>query len=432
MRNAALATALLLLTAAAAAPEETPLAQYQRLRQEAAAAAQAGHLATAEAKMEGALAIVPTSPGTLIRLARIENAAGKTNEALAHLTAFALLGLTWDVESDGGLKSLTALPAYAPIGERLARNGQPVGKLEVVQTLPAGSGIYEGLYFAESGWLLSSVTDHTILKLAGGKLTPFLKDEAPAGGLFGLAGQSRQLWATEASGPGIPGSTAPAQTGLVKIDPGTGKVLARYLVPKDGKDHQLGDAVVGFDGTVYVSDARSGEIWRLKPKAQQLELFVAAGQLGSPQGLETCGKDALVVADYTTGLHRLDLKIGRLEAIGGAPVALAGTDGLFGVSFDVQDPPKINPVSYVVTQNGVSPQRLVLLDLDPNCRRIMGSQVLAANHPQMQDLTLGAVVGDNVYFIGNSGWAAFDGEGKRDPAAGPTTTQILKVRLPQR
>jgi len=422
--GAALAALLLI---AAAAPEGR-LAQYQRLRAEAAAAIRAGDLAGAETRLEAALALYPASPGSLLRLARVEGAAGKPDEAIAHLKTYAELGMAGDLSADPALKPLTDLPGFAPVATRLRANAAAKGEpSEVIQ--PGGAGeIWEGVVAVDGGWLLSSVTTRTIVQAtADGTLKPFFQPDAEAGGLFGMAVDRRDkaLWVAEASGPGIPGAAGARRTGLLKLSLKDGRILARYPAPDDGKPHQLGDVTLAPDGTVYASDSLGAVVYRLKRGGAALEPFVAATEMASPQGMVACpGGGALVVADYTTGLHRIDLKTGADRLVGGTDaVALAGTDGLSRL------PRKGGGLTLLATQNGVAPQRVLALRLSPDCRTLLDAGVLASGGTDLDDLSLGAAGGSGVVVIGSSGWAGYDGEG-RPTTPTPRAARLLFIPLP--
>ncbi len=447
-RTAGAALAALLLTSAAAPPDsESRLEQSTRLRREAGAAAQAGDLATAEARLETALALYPTLPGALIRLARVETAAGKPQEALAHLEAYARLGLTLDVAGDPALRTLVDLPGFTPVATQLAANRRPVGRLHPVATLADPAFLAEGVAVLRDpvgeDYLVSAVAARTIVRIGDdGVARPFLKRDAETGGLFGMAVDAGALWVAEAWGEGLPGGSGAKRAGLLKVSSRDGSILGRFPLPDDGEPHQLGDVAVGdiaiggriADGPpIYASDAGGGGIWRLTPGAKALEPFVSSPDIASPQGMAAChGRNALIVADYSTGLHRIDTRTGAVAPLASADAVLAGIDGLAWDSN--QDVQKVGsgparPWELIATQNGAAPQRILSIRLGPDCRSIEQVRVLAANLPGMDDLALGAV-GEAAYiFVGNSQWAGWTADGKRrDGAARPAA--IFKLALP--
>ena len=440
--------AVLLLTGAA--EPESRLEQYFRLRGEAAKAVQTGDLAGAEAKFETALALYPTSPGSLIRLARVEVAAGKPQEAVAHLAVYADLGLTWDVAGDAALKTLVDRPDFAPVAARLSHNTKPIGSIEVVATLADPRFIGEGVEvpFSNSGearWLVSGVAGRAILDVSDpDRIRPFLPASEGTGSLFGMKFDSGPdvIWVSEAWGEGLPGGSGARRTGLLKLSSIDGKILGRFPLPDDGKPHQLGDVVVGDipiggnEAPVYASDSVGGGLYQLPPGARALSPLVTSREIASPQGMAMCRTgSALVVADYPTGLHRVDLKSGAVIAIeGGDRFALAGIDGLvWNSNVDARRiesglPPP--PLELIATQNGVTPQRVLAIQLSPDCRGIISVTVLAANLPEMEDLSLGAIEEEAYFFVGRSQWAGWDADGKPLPGD-PGPVRLLKLRFPR-
>lgn len=427
--GAALVGALFLT---AAAEPESRLEQYFRLRGEAAKAAQAGDLSGAETKYEEALTLYPTAPGSFIRLARIEVAAGKPLEAIVHLGEYARLGLFWDVAGDPVLKALVDRADSAPVAAQLKANAEPVGAPQAIATLGMGGEVFEGIVRADGGWILSSVAGRSLVRrFEDGHIETLFEPNEETGGLFGMAvsPDGKVLWVAESRGAGIPGSTGEPRTGLLKVSLPGGRVLARFFVADDRKKHQLGDLVVDTDGTVYASDGVGAVIYRLKPGGLKLEPFVVTHDMASPQGMAICPGGAMVVADYSTGLHRIVLKTGELTPVGGMRAALAGTDGLFRIAHDfgMRNASPL-PVALVATQNGVTPARVVMLRLSPDCDELEDLTVLASGHPGMDDLTLGAFGEGAVVFIAGSGWAGYDGEGK--PVAGKAGQASLLLLPP--
>lgn len=425
MRIAGLVLAALLCTAATA--PETDLEAYFRLRQEGAAAARANDLATAEARFEAASALFPNAPGPLIMLARIETAAGKPDEAIARLQHYASLGLTYDAAADPALAPLADIPSFGAVVETLKANAAPVGAPHVVAILTPAGAVFEGLAWTGRHWLVSSVAGRTIQKVDEGGLSPFLAPDSATGGLFGMAVDRADgvLWVAEADGPGIPGGQGERRTALLKVELSTGRVLARFPVPDPDKARQLGDVVIMDDGAIYASDGRGSALYRLPKGGKTLEKAADLRELASPQGMVACGSDGLLVADYSSGLHRFDPTSGATTRVEGVPVALAGTDGLFAAG---RTPAGDRII--VATQNGVAPARMVALTLSPDCGRVLKVQVLAAAHEGMDDLTLGAISPGGVGLLVGSGWAGYDQEGKPRAGSNPLPGRLILLPRP--
>src|SRR5690606_27037266 len=136
----------------------------------------------------------------------------------------------------------------------------------------------------------------------------------------------------------------------LKIEVDSGRVLARYPAPTPGR--MLGDVTLAPDGTVYVA---GDDLFQLRPGSEALEVLLPVGQMRSPQGMAvTPDGAALIVADYSSGLWRVDRASGaaaRLAAPSNA--SLIGVDGLIS-----------DGRSVFALQNGAAPQRVLKLTLD--------------------------------------------------------------------
>lgn len=415
MRFLPLTVAALLVMAAAPSPGESMIEQVFRLRAEAAEAAKAGDLKTAQARLESARLLFPTSPGVLIRLARVQAANGDAKGAVATLRAFADLGLVFDVAADPALKDLLARPDYAPVASAMKANAQPRGMANPFLILDRSDFIGEGLAVLPNGdLLLSGVAARTVLRVRQGKAEPFLQGDSETGGLFGMAvAPDGTIWVAEAWGASLPGGTGPSRTGLLKLSP-DGKVLARYPLAEDGKPRQLGDVIVDGAGTVYATDSVGGGIYRLRAGETTLSLLAQSNAIKSPQGMGVCD-GGLLVADYSSGLYVIDTEDGQVRPVEGqGAAALVGLDGL------ANDPSedrrgyrsRVMTLDFLATQNGVEPQRVMALRLDRTCRKLIWAEPRIANLPGVDDLSLGAVGERAYYWVGHSQWGAWGGEGK--------------------
>lgn len=430
------ATALAAVFLIAAEAPETRLEQYQRLRREGVTAAQAGDPGRAEAALTRALALYPDVPGSYIRLARAQAAAGKTAEALANVETYARMGLRLEISRDPALKDLTALPGWAGVAAVFDRNGTPFGDLvEIGSVTGDPEFIGEGLVHDGKGWLLSTVSGRTVVRIGAGETTPFLRADDATGAIFGMAADRERgvLWAAEAWGADLPGGAGPAKTGLLKISLNDGRILARIILPDDGGKHQFGDVALLSDGTVYATDAVGGGVWRLRTGAAALEQLVAPGQMVSPQGMAAChGEKAMLVADYSTGLHRVDLQTGETAPLGGLRTGLAGADGLVvvpGVDYGQRNASPL-PLAVIATQNGVSPQRVMLLRISADCREVEGAELVAANMPGLDDITLAAVDRGEVVVVGYARWADRGQDGKL-ALPEPPPIRVFRATLPR-
>jgi hypothetical protein len=212
------------------------------------------------------------------------------------------------------------------------------------------------------------------------------------------------LWATTAGMPEArdlavndSGSSA-----VMRYDLKSGALQMRYDMPDDSSDHVLGDMAVSRGGDVYVSDAITGAFYTIRAERDSLTMLVRPGTLASPQQpVATPDGKRIFVADYIRGIAIVDRATGKVSWLANdAHAALNGTDGLTIVGH-----------SLIAIQNGVSPQRVIRLDLDNAMTKIVRWSTLAANLPQLKEPTHGVQVGGKFYFIATSGWDRFDPDG---------------------
>lgn len=423
------------LVAAAAwaqvAPPSTPegaVTAFRRLRAEGVAAINSGDMDVASRKLAEADAQVPNHPGLTLLRAKVEAAQDHLPAAMALVGRYADFGFSTDVTTDTVLERMAVESDFAPILRQLNANAAPVGKLEIVGSVE-GAFLAEGIVWdaPRKRWLISGVHERTVVSVKNDKrLTRYLAAGPDADGVQGLALDNARgvLWAGSSGLPQAKNLPAAhkGRAGLLKIDLASGRLLARYDAPAAPSEagRAFGDLTLGPDGTVYVSDSIAGEIWRLAPGAATLERLVAPGTLGSPQGLVvTADGKRLIVADYTSGLNVVEIATGAVARLPvPANASLMGVDGLIRDGADL-----------IGFQNGVSPQRVVRLRLDPAETRLEAWTVLAANLPNLEEPTSGVIVGDDLVFIGRSQWTDFTDAGalRRNPP-GPAVIVRLKLR----
>jgi hypothetical protein len=180
----------------------------------------------------------------------------------------------------------------------------------------------------------------------------------------------------------------------------TRKLVHRYEC-EAGDKHEAGDMTAGANGDVFVSDGASGDIFVLRHDGQKLERLVPAGTFVSPQ-TPTLSVDQklLYVPDYVAGIAAVRLSDGSVEWLTSkSPTALDGIDGLYAIGNQL-----------IAIQNGTAPERIVSFNLSTPTT-VDGWDVLEANWPDLGDPTHGVVVGNEVYFIANSGWDRVDRTG---------------------
>ena len=412
------------------------------LLKEAAALAKSGDQPAALAKLEQAAKLRPDYPRIQTNLARFYAEAKRPDDALAALQRLADMGITLNLAKDPALTSLQPLPRFQSLATQLATPPAPTGAVAATP-IDGVTGILESLLIdATTGtWYFGDVRNRCIWRReAGGTLQRFTAEADELDSVFKLAlsPDRKTLWAATAIVgvmSGVPAADG-SRSALVALDFNTGRVLSRHPVPTDGRKHLLGDFIPAADGSLFATDSLSPIIWRLPPNGTALEPWLENDDFLNLQGL-AFGPDGqtLYVADYSNGIWRIDVATKQAALLTAPPNAtFFGIDGLYAV-----------PTGLLAIQNGVNPQRVLLIELSsvgsalgPTSRTrssqattlqeaIRSVRPVAAGHPAMTDLSLGFVEGNRFHFIADSGWAIFDPAPENVPPA--RTLTVLSLDL---
>jgi hypothetical protein len=362
------------------------------------------------------------SPTVFEALARAYTASGDAQRALAALNQFADLGQADDNLLSGTDKSFSALqsrPEYNQLLERFRHNQTPVSLGTTAITLPDPGLLTEDIDFDPStrSLLVTSVLQHKIIRATlDGRITDFASSPDRWPMLAVKVDAPRHIvWATEVALVGFTAAPKEAwgRSAILCYDLPTGKLLRRIEGPPGSA---LGDMALTADGELIVSDGQGGRLYRLaRGNLREIE----SDEFISPQTpAPVPGGDAILVPDYLRGIAVLHLRTNKVSWIDQGKVALNGVDGLY-----------LHGQSLILTQNGTSPQRIILVQLDSSFTRITSSKVIEQASPDSGDPTHGVFVGDDFYYIANSGWNQLDDHGDVKPGMRPAPARIMRYSL---
>jgi sugar lactone lactonase YvrE len=423
-----LTLALLWVIATPARAQDDPVLASRAAYQLAVKAYEAHDVPAFLAHAREAQRLRPDHGGVTYALASACALSGDTAGAFAMLRRFAKLGYTADVMADSDFVQLRSLPAFAAIRRSLARNAEPIMRSQPAFTLAERDLLTEGIAYdpGTGAFLVGSVHRRKIVRVdRSGRVTEFI---APAReGLWaplGMRADSARglLWVATAALPQMIGydTVDAGRSGLYAYDLATGALRGRYLIPRDGAAHALGDVVITRGGDVYASDSRAPVIYRVRADADTLEEFLRSPLLLSAQGMAfDRGEHTLYLADYARGLLRVDLTTREVQPIPPADGVLTlGIDGLYAVGD-----------ALIAVQNGVGPYRVVRLHLDGGGRRVLAAEVLERARPDYVEPTLGVMVGRALYYVANSQWEQFREDGTIEAPAELKAPLVLRLPL---
>ena len=374
------------------------------------------HLLKLEELLDGRVDIV-------YRLAKVDAMLGSKDAALAGLEIYSKSGLTFaDPATAAEFASLKSDPRFEAVLGRLKAAREPRSASKLFLTLPERDLIAEDIAYDDQGgkFYVSSVRHSKILSMdKNGASAEFAHVAWPVLAL-GVDSKRRSLWASTVALPEGIGfkKEDEGRSALLKYSLDGGAVLKRYDVKEPGK-HALGDLTIGANGDVFVSDGEGALYWWDHAK-DALEILVPKGVFRSPQtpALSADGR-RLFVPDYTRGIGIVDLaskKVTLLEHP--KDLSLGGIDGMY-----------LSGRTLIAIQNGTAPERLIRMTLDAALTRVLEWETVEANWPGLGDPTHGVMVGQQFYFIANSGWDHIAEDGSVKPGETFEPATIRQMRL---
>ena len=379
--------------------------QFARLQGELRRTHESGDAAAYLAAAQSMYSFLNGSPRGTLQLMSAESFAGRPDEALHSFTQFVAMGQA----DDEALKAksfdpLRGLRRYRDIYAGMAANVTSKSISGEVFRLESTARIPEDIdYDAETNhFYISTVLGKQILQLdmAGHmKLFASAPDQWPMMALK-VDSRRRVLWATEVALDGFAAAAKEAwgRSAILQYDLRSGKLLHRIEGPTETA---LGDMALAANGDPIVSDGEHGGVYRVRAGDQRIQR-IDAGDFVSPQTPAVLPDGThLLVPDYVRGLGLLDLNTKHVDWI---PMegkhALSGIDGLYAVGNLL-----------IATQNGTSPERVVLFTLDGSNTGISAENIFERATSTLGDPTHGVVVGKFFYYIANSGWDVLDDHG---------------------
>ena len=416
-------------TPAATAPQADSAQQARAAYRRAVAAYRQRDLVAARAAMKEASDAWPTQQVYLEGSAQLAAAARDTAGVVTWVNRLADLGVGPDVSADTTYRAFVGAPAYDAAVARLRAAVKPIPRsgvrLAIADTMMHPEG---AAYDAKTRrWFVGSVRQRRIVVADRmGKTSDFVRPSADGiGGVFGMAvdGQRRILWVATTSLPRMEGFTATdsGRVGVYGYDLDSGRLKHHAWAPRDSSvNHTFGDVVIAPNGDVYVSDSQSPWIHVLSASRDSLVRFVSHPLFRSLQGMAiTPDGRTMFVADYSHGLLRLDLQSRSVAHVRIAQgVTTLGIDGLY-----------LKGGALVGVQNGISPMRVARFCLDEDGRAVRRVEVLDRNPALADEPTLGAVVGDSLFYVATSQWEKFGDDGKRAANARLRAASLLGLSL---
>ena len=408
---------------------------YDRARvllNEAFAAHGAEDFGTLLEKASAAVAIRPDHTRFQSTMAAAHALNGDAHAAAAVLHEIASWGIYLGASGSPAFDRVRDDPKIQSAFAALKANQQPRGNRSIAFELPANGGLWEGVAYrpATRDTFHSDLHRATIYRRdTDGLITEFATMPTPGFGCGGLAvDESRSLlWVSSPAMPEVHNFAAElaGRSQLVAFDLTDGSVSRIVDLPKStDAPHTVVDLTIAADGTVYAADSTSPIIWTIPPETDTAEAWATIDSPGSMHSLQGTALSAdeiwLFVADYSTGIYAIATTTKKtilLPWSGPPSTTLLGIDGL-----------SIRGNTLIASQNGVSPARVLAIDLNTDqSPNIISARTLAGGFPDLADPTLVTPMEEGFLVIGYAGWTHFGAEPEEDSS--DRTVPILHITL---
>ncbi|MDT8410352.1 MAG: hypothetical protein RQ741_12175 [Wenzhouxiangellaceae bacterium] len=342
----------------------------------------------------------------------------QTSKAFNIMLKMQQQGLSVDWDQVEEVESLRAYPLYQHLNDLMVGAGEPGGSARILWDIDGQYPMPEALaHDPKTGRVFVGTVRDGLVLVRGPESDQFevfaSPDDTPGlNAVFDLLvdQQRGHLWIATASTSHYRHSRQAdfGRTALLKLDLESGEKLGEYRVLPDRTPHLLGAMDLASDGTIYAADGLTPVIYKLAPGDERPKAFVGNPLFASLRGIALSADESrLYVVDYDMGVFFFELETGSGFALGiPETLNLGGIDGLY----QWKD-------SLVVIQNGVTPQRVLRLDLDPSGTRVASVASLVVAQPAFDSPTFGTMAGDDLIFLAANHWNRVDNNGR--PATRP-------------
>jgi len=335
---------------------------------------------------------------------------GRHNTAYNYMHVMQQQGLSYDFNSTEDTLSIRDTEVYKYLNDLLVKAGEPSGEGKVAFTLPEASLQPETIAWdsRRRKFLIGTIDSGALLAVTPAGEVEELLHSTNENGLLAITGiavdeSHNRLWLDTAGVPGFSG-VLPTELGrgaLLEFSLDSLQLLQRYDIPVDGLLHVPGSLAVTPAGDVYVMDRAVPMVFRKLAGGKKVEVFMASKDLSGFRDLALSDSgDKLYLADASPGIAVVDIEKQSLSALGG-PETL-NLSGMSGLAY--------SRGHLFVLQNGIQPQRLLRLDLDPNGMQVVDVVALAVALPDFKSPSFEVVQDGMVYYFAGSNVSAVKGE----------------------
>ena len=311
-------------------------------------------------------------------------------------------GLAYDFNDSDNTINIRGTEVYDYVNDLMKLAGDPMGESEPVFVLPDTVVMPATISWDESRrkFLIGTIAEGSILAVGlDGQVSELLRanDENGLWAVLDInVDQARnRLWVSSASLPGFSGfdPVDKGRSALFEFNLETLELVHRYPVPVDGQAHILGSMALSPKGDIFIADRNLPIIYYKAADEQKLKAIMGLKDMISMRGVAMQPDGRLMyIADREMGIAVVDVESGRHGMLAvPATLNLGAIDGL-----------SLKDNNLFVIQNGISPQRVMRLQLDASGTQVADVAPVAVAQPEFDYPTYGTLQGENLYYFANS------------------------------
>jgi len=387
--------------APAAKPPLTP-AEIEEQQQKAIAAYEAGeHLKFVQATMR-LLNARPYEPQYMIGMVVGSALVGRPKTAYSYMHKMQEQGLSHDFNQTADTESVRNTEVYDYLNSLMVKAGEPNGIGKTAAELPESKWYPEAMAWDNSAgrFLVGTLEGGTIYAVTpDGKVSEILSSNSKNGlrAIYGLEVDSerRRLWVSSTASPAF-GKLAEGELGktaLLEFDLDSLELLNRFEPPADQVPHFFGSVGITPEGDVFVLDRLVPMVFIKPAAANTMSLFLTNYQLTGLRDLAVTDDGKLLyLADANLGIMVVNLDNNSASMLAGPESLNLG--GISGID--------LARGRLYLLQNGITPQRLMSLDLDVSGANVIKVVPLASGLELYDKPAFGRVQGEDVYYFAGS------------------------------
>lgn len=315
----------------------------------------------------------------------------KVDSALILLDELAKSGLPYNPTEIMSFSQIPINKRYFSILKQFRTNRKIYNNYQLGFELNDQTFIPEGITATKgypTTFYIGSLAKSKILSVQNGIITTFADSSTTIGKILGvkISNNDSILWVCSVSQP----TSQNKFCGIFGFDRFTRKLLFKKLTESDQENHFFNDLVETKDGTLFITDSKSGQLFQYRYKENELKELPHISLI-YPNGIAYDSvANNIYIADYT-GIKCFQIETSKISDMP-SDYFTSGIDGLY-----------FHKNSLIGIQNpGDDRIQIIRFTLNRDKLSIRNHSILQSHAPDFNIPTTGTIVDNRFYFIANS------------------------------